>query len=88
MNSTKTPLAVGLFASILYVACALAVWIFPVLTRLAYQNWFHGVDLSTIWNPGISLDGSSLIVGLVSVFIVSYIATWVFVVLHKAIAGK
>lgn len=88
MNSTKTPLAVAVFVSILYVACALGIWIFPVLSRLAFQNWFHGVDLSSIWNATVSLDGSSLIVGLVSAFILSYIAVWVFVKLHQAIAGK
>ena len=83
MNESKTPLAVATFLALASLVCGLAIMLIPDLVLLWTKSITHGIEYSTIWSPGIGF--SSVIVGVISAFISSYIATWVFVKVYKAI---
>lgn len=85
MDIKKTPLAVAVFMEIVYVVCLLFVWLFPGFSKTLFQSWMHGVDLTTVWNPSVFLSASSIALGLVTVFLITYGLMWFFIVLYKAI---
>lgn len=85
MDSVKTPLAAAVFMEVVFVICRLAVWLFPNASKAITQSWFHGVDLSTSWNPSVSSGAGVFLLGAVSAFIGTYIAVWIFVLIYKAI---
>lgn len=83
MNETKTPLAVAVFMALASLVCGLAIMIIPDIALSIASTWTHGIDYSTIWNPSVTFG--DLIVGVISAFIASYIATWIFVIIYRAI---
>ncbi len=85
MDSKKTPLAVAIFMEIVYVFCLLSVAIFPNFSKTIFGSWFHGMDLTILWSPNFSVG--SIVIGLISAFVLTYIAAWVFVKIYKIIAG-
>lgn len=84
MNSKKAPLAVAIFAEIIYVVCLAGVVLFPEFSKTLTRSWFHGPDLTAVWNTS-TLTLANVGIGLVSVFIGVYLATWLFVVIYQAI---
>ncbi|KKP88217.1 MAG: hypothetical protein UR93_C0019G0012 [Berkelbacteria bacterium GW2011_GWA2_35_9] len=84
MNESKTPLAVATFLALASLVCGLAIMLIPDLSLSLVKTWTHGIDYSTIWNPTVTF--ADIIVGVISAFIASYIATLVFVKIYKAIA--
>lgn len=83
MDTKKTPLAVAIFMTIVAIFCMLAIAIFPNFSKLIFGSWFHGIDFDAVWNPTFSVG--SVIMGIVSAFVLSYIAAWIFVKIYKAI---
>lgn len=84
MDSKKTPLAVAAFLGLLSLGCSLLVWLLPDFSRSLFQSWFHGVNLSIVWDA-TTMSFGKLVIGLISAFIAGYIATWVFIKIYKAI---
>lgn len=84
MDSKKTPLAVAIFTEIIYIVCLLGVVLFPGFSKTLTRSWFHGPDLTLIWNTS-TLTWGNVIVGLISVFVGVYLATWLFVKIYQAI---
>ncbi|TSC93815.1 MAG: Uncharacterized protein CEN91_111 [Candidatus Berkelbacteria bacterium Licking1014_85] len=84
MDLKKTPLAIAVFFSVISLICGLAVWIIPGAALSVASSWMHGIDVSTIWNPNV--DIVSLVYGIISAFIASYIGAWIFVKIYKTIA--
>lgn len=87
MDTRKTSLAVAIFAEVLYLFCGLSVVLVPGFAKSFYGSWFHGIDMSTIWSPGIVTTGG-FIYGMVTSFVGAYIATWVFVKIYQAVNKK
>lgn len=84
MDLKKTPLAVALFLDVVYLLCGLLVWIWPQFSKSVFQLWFHGVDLNFIWNP-TTPTVTGILLGLISTFVFSYIATLIFVKIYKSV---
>lgn len=83
MDTKKTPLAVALFAEALSIFCAIAVALFPNQFMKVVAGWTHGIDYTAIWNPSLSFG--NVLLGLVSLFIFVYLATWVFVLIYRSL---
>jgi hypothetical protein len=83
MDIKKTPLAVAIFAEIISIVCALSIYLLPSFSQKIFQSFFHGIDLSAVWDPTFNLG--SFILGIVVMFVGVYAATWLFVVIYKAI---
>lgn len=83
MDTKKTPLAVAIFAELVSIFCVLSIWLFPGLSMKIFDSWTHGINWDLIWSPNIT--AGNLIIGFVSLFVFTYLATWVFVVIYKAI---
>ena len=59
--------------SVLYTACALAVFLFPDGTIGFFNAWFHGLDLTLLKPPGgRPLTLSQFFYGLVTAAVVSF----------------
>lgn len=86
MDTKKTPLAVAVFVEIIYLICLLFVALFPNFSQTVFQSWMHGIDLTTVWNPAIFLSAGSIVLGIISVFVVVYVLIWLFVVVYQKIA--
>lgn len=84
MDTKKTPLAVATFLGLVSLFCSLLVWLLPDFSRSLFQSWFHGVNLSIVWDA-TTMSFGKLVIGLVSAFIAGYIVTWVFVKIYKVI---
>ncbi|HKZ35904.1 MAG TPA: DUF5676 family membrane protein [Patescibacteria group bacterium] len=59
-----------------YIFCSLAFVLFPGVSRLVAQSWFHGFDMSKMWvyQPIRSNFG----LGLVTAVGLTWIAAWLF----------
>ena len=88
MDTKKTPLAVAVFAEIAYLVCLALTAIAPEITRKVIQSWKPGMYLEPIWEPTGMLNATNIIVGIVSLFIVVYLGTLVFVIIYQAIVKK
>jgi len=76
MGSSKA-LAIGVASAVtfgtLYVACALAVLLFPDSTIALFNTWMHGIDLTLVKRPPSKPIGAGeLGGGLVTALIVSF----------------
>ena len=59
--------------SVIYTACALAVFLFPDGTIGFFNAWFHGLDLTLLKPPGgRPLTLSQFLYGLISAAAVSF----------------
>ena len=76
LNPKKVALSLAVVSAILYVACALLIFIAPDFTLSLFSNLFHGIDITQIADTSISL-GSTLL-GLVEIIVYALIAGWVF----------
>lgn len=76
--------AVAITMAVVYVACALAVAIFPGFFRALASSWFHGVNLETIWTGA---PRGNFLLGLISTIIFSwllgYLLAWLYNKLNK-----
>jgi len=88
VDTKKTPLAVAVFAEIVYLVCLALTAIAPEITRKVIQSWKPGMYLESIWEPTGMLNATNIIVGIVSLFIVVYLGTLVFVIIYQAIVKK
>ncbi len=87
MDRKKTPLAVAIFIEVIYLLCALSVKLFPSFTKSFFQLWFHGLNFSSVWAPETATVGK-IILGMLTSFVAAYIATWIFVLIYRAIVKK
>ena len=84
MEPTKpwvTGAAFSATIAVVYVACALAVWLFPDGTLTFFNTWAHGIDLSTIKRPSdrpLSLNdwGTGFATAVVAGFLTGAIYGW------------
>lgn len=83
MDIKKTPLAVAIYAEVLSIVCLLAVVLFPTASRVVFESWFHGYNIGSLWAPNFALIDT--VIRLISVFISTYVATWIFVKIYQAI---
>lgn len=87
MDTKKTPLAVALFIEVLYLFCAISVFVAPDFIRSVYGGWFHGISLESVWTPErVTIGG--ILLGMVTSFVFAYIATLVFVLIYHAVSKK
>ena len=73
--------------SMLYVACALAVALFPDGTIAFFNAWFHGLDLTLLKPPGgRPLTLGQFLYGLISAAAVSFAITVSLAVFYNLLA--
>ena len=80
LNPKKVALSLEIVASIISLVCAVLIWIFPAGTVNLFGSIFHGLDLSKIaTTPTLG----STIIGVVEVFILGWVAGWLFAVVYN-----
>ena len=81
LNTNKVGLTLAITSVIVYVICAILYWILPE-TLIGYANYlFHGIDISLIADKTMTLGNT--ILGLVLIFISSYLIGLLFTVLYN-----
>lgn len=78
LNPLKLATAMTLTFLVMYVACAVAVSLFPDGTLNIFNAWFHGLDLNLLKPPdGKPLTMSQFVTGTVGVILVAFPAGFV-----------
>ena len=81
LNTKAVGLTLATTSVIVYVICAILYWILPE-TLIGYANYlFHGIDISLIADKTMTLGNT--IVGLVLIFISSYLIGLLFAALYN-----
>ena len=75
-------LALSLVTGIIYLFCALLIWVFPTGTIRFFSYWFHGIDISKI-AATTPINLSVFIIGLISIMIFSVIVGAIFAGLYN-----
>ncbi len=85
LNAKAISLSFAATISILYLVCALFVYLWPMGFLSIINTWFHGIDL-TIIAVAKPLALSGFFIGLVSIFIAGYVMAVVFSLIHNALS--
>ncbi len=79
-NPMVTAKAAALTTAVVYLVCAVSIWLFPDLSMSIAQSWFHGLDLSKI--SAFNLTLGSVVLGLITATIggglIGYLFGWSF----------
>lgn len=62
-----------------FIGCVLLTIVAPGIYQAIMQSWFHGVDLSLIWNP----RPGNIVLGLISFTLISWLSGWAFAWLYN-----
>lgn len=73
--------ALAVTTTIIYVICRVLVGLFPDVSFIIAQSWFHGIELSKLdsWN----LTMSSFVLGLISSTISAWVIGYIFAKVYK-----
>lgn len=78
INKNKVALSAGLTGAIMYIFCAIFVWILPDLS-LKLIGWLaHLVNLQEKLSGNVTLTIGGVATGLIEVFIYLYVVGWIF----------
>ena len=77
-----TGFALAFTSGIVYSLCALAVRLWPTQTLRFFNDWFHGVDLSSLINPKFLTFGV-FIRGLVEIMLFAYLAGLLYALIYN-----
>ncbi len=86
LNTKAISLSLAFTVSILYLVCALFVYLWPMGFVSIINTWLHGIDL-TIIAAVRPYSPSGVFIGLISLFIASFVMGVIFSVLHNALRG-
>lgn len=76
--------AIAIVSTIFFVVCAALTYLFPGLTGIFVESWFHNFGLSAV--KPIQLSLNSFVLGLVSFSLVSWITTYIAVEIYNKLA--
>ena len=86
INSRVVGITLAITSIVIYIMCAVLYWIIPE-TLTKYVNYlFHGIDISLITNKAMTLGNT--IIGLVLIFISSYLVGVLFASLYNYFSKK
>ena len=86
LNKKVVGLSLGITSTIIYLICAIWYTIAPK-SLIGYGNYlFHGIDLSSITSKTITF--SSVVIGLILIFISGYLIGILFVMLYNYFIKK
>lgn len=69
-----------------YVVCALVVALLPELSMQIADSWFHGFKISNLGPGTVTIE--SLILGLVTSVVGTWVMGYVFAVVYNSFSGK
>lgn len=83
-QSYAIPNALAVTTAIIYVLCRVLVGLFPDISFVVAQSWFHGIELSksSAWN----LTFVSFVLGLISSTITAWVVGYIFTRVYKLFA--
>ena len=86
LNGKVVGMTLAITSVAVYIICAVLYWIIPE-TLVGYANYlFHGIDISLITNKTMTFG--STIIGLVLIFISSYLIGVLFAALYNYFSKK
>lgn len=86
LDNKVVGLALATTSVILYIICAVLYWVIPE-TLVNYANYlFHGIDITLITNKSMTFGNT--IIGLILIFISSYLIGALFASLYNYFVKK
>ena len=85
-NPVATANAVALTVGLISTACALGIVLLPEISMAIAQSWFHGLDISKISSPNVTVG--SFVLGLTSATALSWPVGYVFASIYNLFVEK
>jgi len=85
LNEMAWANALAVMMGAVYIFCAVAVAIFPGISRVVATSWFHGMDLGAVWTGA---PRGNFFLGLVTAMGLTWLAGWVFALTYNKLARK
>ena len=83
LKTKRVALSLAGVSAILYIACALLIFVVPNLTIKLFSYIFHGINISSITDKSITLTGT--LIGLVEIVIYALITGALFAWIYNKI---
>ncbi|MBI5885688.1 MAG: hypothetical protein HZB85_03795 [Deltaproteobacteria bacterium] len=87
LNTKVVSLSFALTVVLLYLLCALFVYLSPIGFLAFINTWAHGIDLTGI-AASRPFTAADFLIGLVSIFIASFLTGAVFSVIYNRLSGE
>jgi len=87
LNTKVVSLSFAITVVLIYLLCALFAYLSPLVFLALINTWAHGVDLTKIIVSGPP-TAAGILIGIISIFIVSYFAGAVFSVIYNKLCGE
>lgn len=83
LSKNKVALSAGLTGAIMYIFCAIFVWILPDLS-LKLVGWLaHMINLQEKLSGNMTLTIGGVVAGSIEVFIYLYVVGWIFAAVYN-----
>lgn len=69
--------------AVIYVVCAVSVFVFPEFSKTVTASWFHGIDTNGIWTGE---PRGNFVLGLVSAVAGTWLVGWLFAYLYNKLS--
>lgn len=76
------PNALAATTAIVYVVCRVLIGLFPDVSFVVAQSWFHGIELSQLGERNLTVG--SFVLGIISSTVTAWVVGYIFVAAHKA----
>lgn len=86
LNTKAASLSFACTAAILYLLCALFVYLSPLAFLALINTWAHGIDLTEI-AASRPFTATAFFTGLISIFVVSFLTGAVFSIIYNKLGG-
>ncbi len=86
LNRWSVSVALAITMSLAYMACAVAVDLFPEPSINFFNAWFHGLDISVLRAHKPNTIGV-FIYGLIGVAAIAFLVGWVYATVYNLVAA-
>lgn len=87
LNTKVVSLSFALTAVLFNLLCALFAYLSPITFLALINTWAHGTDLTKIAASGPP-TAAGFLIGIISIFIVSFFAGAVFSIIYNKLIGE
>ena len=68
---------------VIYIFCAVAVAIFPGISKTVAESWVHGLDLGAIWTGA---PRGNFVLGFITAVVGTWLVGWLFAWLYNRLS--
>jgi len=81
LNTKNVANSLAIVSGIVFIVCVVLIIVIPEATMSLFGYLFHGLDISKITNPNVSIVSG--IIGLVEIVVLAWIVGWLFATIYN-----